>query len=198
VDVEVPLAGLQVGGLGIVECRLTLDRARQIALDRDDRACVGARIGGTVEVGGGGVTGQTLVGDGPFEDLGRGIEGRFDLAGAGRGGGRHLFSAAKGRGEVHHFGVGRRSGHEDRQSSGGHDRRSELHEIPPLKARGTAPGGQGAWLATSKEPVGSRSLASYLRAKGGSESLFVNQFLTINFAVAYAPGGARRNRRHFS
>src|SRR5579859_3253619 len=60
VDVEIDLAGVQIGDLGVGQRGRALDRARADVAGRHDRRAVAARRGGVVEVGSDRRTGQVL------------------------------------------------------------------------------------------------------------------------------------------
>ena len=88
VDVDVELAGEQIGGLRIGQRRRALDRAGGRIRDRDRDAGVLAGLGRPVEVGGCCRAGQTGIGDLPGQLLAGGIIVQIGGSGAAGGGSR--------------------------------------------------------------------------------------------------------------
>jgi hypothetical protein len=82
VYVCIPLAGDEIGDLGIGKRGRTFDRALR-ALEGEHDAGFLAGLARPVEVGGNGRTGQILEGDGPRQRLGLGVERGRCLAGGG-------------------------------------------------------------------------------------------------------------------
>ena len=85
VDVDIVLAGHQIGGLGIGQRRAALGGARRGVRDRDRNAGVLAGFGGSVEMRGGGGAGKAGIGQLPGQLLGGGVV--IDIGGAGAGAG---------------------------------------------------------------------------------------------------------------
>src|SRR4029077_17574465 len=105
VDVDVVIAGHEVGGLRVRQGGAALDRARSSIRDRNGNAAVLAGFGGTVKMRGGGGARQARIGDLPAQLLAGGIIVDVSGAGAGARVRRHLGLAVQCR--FHLVGKGR-------------------------------------------------------------------------------------------
>src|SRR5580704_13981180 len=80
VDVVIPFAGSEFGGLGIGESRLALLRTVEASGQGNDDAGIHTGIGGTMEMGHDGRAAQSRIGRCPVESLGVGVVGRREAS----------------------------------------------------------------------------------------------------------------------